>query len=227
MIFVVFLLLLSSSVFSLSKDAEELVVQANICAEINAPLSRLTCFDQLFSEKVARVQMQIDNDQANMPNAWKMAVRNEQERAKETGLVSYQLSNANGAKEVWLSSIGRSVFYFKPKIPSNNKMSHPLLLLSCVEKITRVEIILPRPVETNNVNVTLLGRKQIKTSWSIDDSGYILRMSRGQSSIALIKQLLNSTSVTLTSNIPALDTLNFDINNLPQQVVPLRLACGW
>ncbi len=72
----------------------------------------------------------------------------------------------------------------------------PVLMLSCIDNITRMQIILPNKQDAGSVMVST-DRTQFTAEWFLRENGYVLESSRGLPGIDEIKRLLNGEKLTL------------------------------
>ncbi|KEA65265.1 Type VI secretion protein VasI [Marinobacterium lacunae] len=105
----------------------------------------------------------------------------------------------------------------------------PVLMLSCVDDISRVELTLPKAIDIGSLQVVLEadGRRLLSQRWLSDDSGHILRSGRGLPAIAVMQAMLRTGDLRLRANDEAIDGLRFDARGLSEQIAPLRRQCGW
>jgi len=104
----------------------------------------------------------------------------------------------------------------------------PILVFSCVDKITRLQIVLFAPVKHVDKNLELnINNFQLKTDWFIRDSGYLMEYSRGLPSVHLIKKIMQSDVLAVEHVNSTLRGATFNVANLAQTIMPLRSACTW
>ncbi|EKY1891642.1 type VI secretion system-associated protein TagO [Salmonella enterica subsp. arizonae serovar 35:z4,z32:-] len=194
----------------------ELVQSMQTCRAEPAALERLDCYDRLlppdrpnFSGALVKARSPGD--------AWQRAVEQEKQRTGHD--TSFLVTKSEGEFA--------SVIITTPALGSTPP--RPVLMFSCVDNITRMQIALPRPHQGNDIPVTLrtdIG--QFHTRWFVRENGYLLEASRGLTGIDEIKQLFGAKTLTInTGTDGASGQLTFTISGLAQTLAPLREACHW
>jgi type VI secretion system protein VasI len=105
----------------------------------------------------------------------------------------------------------------------------PVLMFSCVDNITRMQVALAVPRRENDIPLVLRTDKgQFRSHWFVRENGFLLEASRGLSGIDEIKQLFGAKTLTLDTGVGnAAGKLTFNIDGLAQTIAPLRDACHW
>lgn len=105
----------------------------------------------------------------------------------------------------------------------------PVLMFSCVDNITRMQVALMHPLDTHDIAVTLSADgKTFRSHWFVRESGTLLESSRGLSGIDEIKQLFSAKTLTVDTGADnAVGKLTFNIDGLARVITPLRDACHW
>jgi type VI secretion system protein VasI len=106
----------------------------------------------------------------------------------------------------------------------------PLLIISCINNITRLQIGLHQSINKGWIKIALgLKNKkyQTNTSWRMTGAGEIVDAGRGIPSINLLKSMLGQSRVQIHSKDMLLNGLTFDITGFSQQMKSFRLACHW
>lgn len=194
---------------SISSDAESTVQNAENCITIAEDRSRLTCFDRFFKTPSFASTLKPPEYKTVHPVEWIAAWNKEKERLE--GNDGFLLNVTAGG---FLDSITLT-------IPLKNK---DLLVLSCIDKISRIELMLNTPTLDGIIPVMTKGYSEKSTIWMSDDSGYILRAGRGIPSINIMKNLLNQSEILLefknkSTSIPTQD--------LTEKIKLLRSTCTW
>lgn len=194
-------LMVSAVTVTLPSIASEQLSQAYQCAEITTPNQRLTCFDRVFeSAKVSS---------GEKPLSWLLVKRLEQERPEGDLSPRVEVDEKNKRALITLPS----------------QQEGKVLVMSCIDNISRVELYLPEPVSAARVSISVLnGERQ---SWRSDDSGLIFEASRGLPAISLMKRLMNRESVTLRSSARGFDGLRFETSQVAGVIEALRDPCSW
>ncbi|EMX6285315.1 type VI secretion system-associated protein VasI [Providencia sp. PROV257] len=188
------------------KIAEELTQ----CRLESSQLIRLDCYDKiaLSSTPAANTSPNI----AQMGKTWRQAYEHEMKRVENSaGFLVSVPENGDYPVIMTIPAIG-----FQPP--------RPVLMLSCIDNITRMQIILPNKQDAGSVIVST-DRTQFTAEWFLRENGYVLESSRGLPGIDEIKRLLNGEKLTLklTNN----EKLTFNISGMSQEIKPLRAACHW
>ncbi|EAS1758230.1 type VI secretion system-associated protein TagO [Salmonella enterica] len=186
------------------------------CRQEPAALERLDCYDRLLAPEQpegftgALVKAQSPGE------AWQRAIKQEKQRTEHD--TTFLVTRGTGERS--------SVIITTPAIGS--VPPRPVLMFSCVDNITRMQVALPSPRQDNDLAVTLItDTGTFRTHWFVRENGYLLDASRGLSGIDEIKQLFGAKTLTIDTGTGATKTLTFSIAGLAQTIVPLRDACHW
>jgi type VI secretion system protein VasI len=188
---------------------------AQACAEVRSRIARLACFDDAFN-----TVWHIISDQSSAvvkPHAWQRAYASERSRNTDSQafLLNYR-DKQDPQQGLWLTA----------QAAGPNALA-PTLLLSCIDNISRVELMLPEAVDKARSTVTLGNATSLTQTWILDDSGYVIRAGRGLSSILAMKVFIGSDKTLIRSDIPGFELLKFDTRQLAQTVKPMRELCRW
>lgn len=196
------ILLLSNAAYSIEFVNNDAAIK---CAKITSRLERLSCFDNIFSPIRETSYYQKDI----RPKVWFKANENELKRSEGNDLPLLSSSN-NNSKDRWLT------------IPDNNNRK-TILMMSCIDQISRIELISPQII--SEARVHFLIDEVGKFTWRTDDSGYLLEGSRGIPAIDVMKKIMNLKILSIRSNLPSINGLEFNIVDL--DLAPLRQSCRW
>ncbi|MDR0807089.1 MAG: type VI secretion system-associated protein TagO [Enterobacteriaceae bacterium] len=203
-----------SFAFAAPDDAAKLKLLTE-CANDASVFSRLDCYDRILRANVP-ISPVTATKMKHVP-AWEWAYELEKKRTdtNETEFLSSHSGGDNPNVLITTPALGR-------------QPPRPVLLFSCIDNITRIQVMLVDPVRSGNGNITLKTNSgAIKTQWFIRDNGYVLESSRGLPGIQEIQQLIHAEKLTLGSDDPVLNGLVFNLSTLPQAIAPLRSACHW
>jgi type VI secretion system protein VasI len=103
------------------------------------------------------------------------------------------------------------------------------LIISCIDNITRLQILLPNDSATLRADVSLRNNNDhdlLSGTWRIV-SNNLVGPGLGLESIDIIRKLFNQTVVKVTSKNSNLDGLLFDLTDLATASAPLQKACHW
>ncbi|AIZ35548.1 hypothetical protein NJ69_05090 [Pseudomonas parafulva] len=126
-----------------------------------------------------------------------------------------------------LSAEGEGLLFSAPAIAS--AAPAPYLVISCVQNISRLQLVLGRPVDVGRVKVRLQGeqRSTHATSWRVLENGQVLDAGRGLPGIEQIRQLIGAHRIHVQSDNPAVDGLIFDAQGLDPLIDKARKTCRW
>lgn len=202
-------------IFALPAKAKNDINQ-NIAEELtqcrleSSQLIRLDCYD-----KIALSSMPAPNSLPNttqMGKTWRQAYEHEMKRVENSaGFLVSVPEDSEYPVIMTIPAIG-----FQPP--------RPILMLSCIDNITRMQIILPSRQDAGSVMVST-DKTQFTAEWFLRENGYVLESSRGLPGIDEIKRLLSGEKLTL--KLSNNQKLTFNISGMSQEIKPLRAACHW
>lgn len=203
----------ATSIFSLQVKSEErqmdnLVEALSQCRLESSQLIRLDCYDEIMLSTASSDPF----NPSQMGKAWRQAMENELKRKDNSAGFLVSLPE-NGSFPVIMTIPALGV-----------APPRPVLMLSCVDNITRLQVALPRQQEAGSVMLST-DKTQFTAEWFLRENGYLLESSRGLLGIDEIKRLLNAE--TLTMKLANNERLSFNISGLSQDIKPLRNACRW
>ncbi|XTD82601.1 type VI secretion system-associated protein VasI [Proteus vulgaris] len=178
------------------------------CRKELSQLLRLSCYDQINvgNKPVSTV------DVSAMGDIWRLAVEHEMKRENHTA--GFMVTAHNKGTYPVIMTIP-AMGYQPPR---------PILMLSCIDNITRMQIALTKKQATGNV-LLITDKTQLSSEWFLREDGYLLEASRGIPGIDEIKQLLSSTKLTI--KLANDEQLTFNISGINKEIKPLRSACHW
>lgn len=198
-------------------DAQATVNAMSACRNEPAALERLDCYDRILSPirtdgfAGALVKARYDGE------ARRRAFEQEKQRQdSSTGLL---ITRAEGERP--------TVIITAPAIGS--LPPRPVLMFSCVDNITRMQVALASPRSESDIPVTLQTENgRFRSRWFVRENGYLLESSRGLAGIDDIKQLFGAKTLLLDTGAGrGAGSLNFNIDGLARTIAPLREACHW
>lgn len=106
---------------------------------------------------------------------------------------------------------------------------HSYLVISCVQRISRLQLVAAHPIEEGRVMVRLQGERgaTVPTPWQVMENGQVLDAGRGLPGIEQIKQLIGAQRIQVASDHPAVDGLVFDADGLDPLIAEVRKTCRW
>lgn len=209
-----FLVLLSTvGCFALTAHASDesdssQLIRGQQCALISERLERLSCFDEVFQTTATSSRKPISDDK---PQAWHTAF----DTALGDELLSVVENGTEKEGDAWLTLSAKN----------SQGDSAPVLMMSCINKISRIELALPQAIADGRIRVSVAGGPD--QSWRSDDIGVLFSSARGLPAISMMKAMSSETRLILRSNSQAVDGLQFDTTGLNQALNPLRTRCGW
>lgn len=178
---------------------------------------QLDCYDRILSPEqpafggAALVKARYQGE------AWTRATEQEKRRqGNTTGLLVTQVPGERPTVVITTPAIGH--------VPPR-----PVLMFSCVDNITRMQVALMHPLDVHDIAVTLnADSRALRSHWFVRENGTLLESSRGLSGIDEIKQLFGAKTLTVdTGTDNAAGKLTFNIDGLARVIAPLRDACHW
>lgn len=179
------------------------------CRTETSPLVRLDCYDTALS-LVTGEQI----SQTSTGPAWQRAMAQEKERKDHsTAFLVTESEGENPVVVITTPAIG---------VPP----PRPVLMLSCIDNITRLQIALSSPQKDGSVTL-IADTDRFYVQWFLRENGYLLESSRGLAGIDEIKRLMSTETLTIDSKTAGFPRLTFNISQLTQMLKPLRNACHW
>ncbi|MBF7981643.1 MULTISPECIES: type VI secretion system-associated protein VasI [Rahnella] len=229
---ILFFLLLpftSGTAFSASPKSETDTGEAMLkamtqCRAEPSSLVRLDCYDRLFTPAYpdfsgALVKAQVQGE------AWQRAFGQESQRDDHS--THFLITQTEGEHP--------SVVITTPALGS--LPPRPVLMFSCIDNITRMQIALPKPLSSEPDLAITTEKSHTNAHWFLRENDSLLDSSHGLPGIDEIKQLFGAKMLTIALSFPAQATsaykntssqpLTFDINDLEKTLAPLRVACHW
>lgn len=191
------------------------------CTRVSSRVERLACFDDAAGtpayQPVARGRWSAP--ELSAPSVARI-MANERERAPDdlAFRLSVQPEGRMGQKLVVISA---------PAIAATEP--RPYLAISCVENISRLQLLTAQPIESNRVTMRLRTERQATSllPWQVLENGQVLDAGRGLPAIEQIKALIGAHRIQILSDHPALEGLSFDALGLDPLIDQARQACRW
>ncbi len=198
---------------SLNSNAEvsqQQIEQAQQCTNIIGRLDRLNCFDNVFGVTLSEAL----TTKKTLPLSWVRAMNAAKSSTSNTSpVVDGEGDNSNA----WIA--------LKANNDKSDGREQPVLLMSCIDNLSRIELALPTSIEDARVRVSIANHPQ--QMWRSDDSGVLLSSARGIPAIDLMKSMSRQPFVVIRSNSTAIDGLLFHTDSLNEHLHLLRDRCGW
>jgi len=213
-----YLIIVCSTLFS----SAQLQANVEVCTDTRAPLERLACFDKLYNTPIYPADvLQQDKPQ---PATTLTDIIWEQENRRsgdDVGLLS-------SASIEYVEAEQERVIITVPALAAVG--TRPLLSASCSDDITRLQLLLTKPLKAHRLNVELHngdGKTIAAYPWRVSENGYVLDAGRGIPSIKLLQKLLSVERLYINSDESAVNDIHFDITQLPKKIGALQQACHW
>lgn len=220
---------ITNSIETTNSIAAKAMDGAKKCITEPARLKRLACFDLLFGTSLT--VSKLENAHFFMPQIWQRAIDNEAQRSEEKGFSVHQVDEDDPSAGIWMTisalpraSLGTS----STRLQGDGVIyKRPILILSCIDNISRVELALPKANLALKASVTNDNRKRVTHDWLMDEQGWVFRTGRGLVAIEVMKSFISSSTTKLRSDVEAINGLQFDTEDLHRAITPLREACRW
>lgn len=195
-------------------DAQTTVNAMTACRKEPAPLERLACYDHVLTPEQGQGFESALVKARYQGESWTRAV--EQEKYRTDNSTTLLLTQRPGERP--------TVMITTPAIGS--LPPRPVLMFSCVDNITRMQVALTHARTENDIPVSLVTEGgAFRSHWFVRENGMLLESSRGLAGIEEIRQLFGAKTLTIDTGSDK--KLIFNIDGLAQTIAPLRDACHW
>ncbi|MEH6412583.1 type VI secretion system-associated protein VasI [Pseudomonas sp. CGJS7] len=183
------------------------------CPRIVSNIERLACFDQAAGTPGFTPHRQWSAQELETPTLRRVLIH-------ETGRAPEDLMFRLRSEEGGLLISAPAIASVAP---------HPYLIISCVQNISRLQLVTAQPVDASRVQVRLRGERgaTVPTPWQVMENGQVLDAGRGLPGIEQIKQLIGAHRIHVESDNPAVDGLVFDAQGLDPLIDEARKTCRW
>lgn len=183
------------------------------CPRIVSNLERLACFDRSAGTPVHLVPVQWSAPEQDSPTLRRVLTN-------EVGRLPEDLTFRLRAEDDGLMISAPAIASPAP---------HSYLVISCMQNISRLQLIAAQPIDAGRVNVQLKGERgsTVPTPWQVMENGQVLDAGRGLPGIEQIKQLIGAHRIHVESDNPAVHGLVFDAQGLDPLIDEARKACRW
>lgn len=183
------------------------------CSRIVSNIERLACFDQAAGTPGFTPHRQWSAQELEAPTVRRVLIH-------ETGRAPEDLRFRLRSEEGGLMISAPAIASVAP---------HPYLIISCVQNISRLQLVTAQPVDASRVQVRLLGERgaTVPTPWQVMENGQVLDAGRGLPGIEQIRQLIGAHRIHVESDNPAVDGLVFDAQGLDPLIDEARKTCRW
>ncbi|MFG0531358.1 type VI secretion system-associated protein VasI [Pseudomonas sp. yb_2] len=183
------------------------------CPRIVSNIERLACFDQAAGTPGFTPHRQWSAQELEAPTLRRVLIH-------ETGRAPEDLMFRLRSEEGGLMISAPAIASVAP---------HPYLIISCVQNISRLQLVTAQPVDASRVQVRLRGERgaTVPTPWQVMENGQVLDAGRGLPGIEQIRQLIGAHRIHVESDNPAVDGLVFDAQGLDPLIDEARKTCRW
>lgn len=197
-------------------DSDKLEQALNACRAEQSALLRLACYDGLTKTTVMSSSLPEATERSDTV---KKALALEKQRPEHS--LEFLVAQTDGelSPEVIISTVALGV------LPPR-----PLLIFSCQDNITRMQIAVFRPLsndKSSRITLKTNTGNAFHSYWFIRDNGFLLESSRGLPGIAEIQRLFHAETLSIESENKELNGISFQISGLSEAIAPLRQACRW
>lgn len=189
------------------------------CPGIVSNIERLACFDQAAGTPAHATKTLWSAPELEAPSVLRVIANEAGRRADDLTFHSGDRSEGSGgAPELIISA---------PAIASGDERSY--LAISCIQNISRLQLIAKQPIEASWVAVRLKGDgwSTNETPWQVMENGQVLDAGRGLPAIEQIKKLMGAHRIEVVSDRSDVDGLTFDAQGLTPLISQARSACRW
>ena len=183
------------------------------CPRIVSNLERLACFDNSAGTPAHLVPVHWSAPEQDSPTLHRVM-------AHEAGRAADDLTFRLRAEAHGLMIAAPAIASVSP---------HPYLVISCVQNISRLQLITAQPIDAGRVTIRLRGARgaTVPTPWQVTENGQVLDAGRGLPGIEQIKQLIGAHRIQVESDNPTVDGLIFDAQGLDPLIDEARKTCRW
>ncbi|WP_256591296.1 type VI secretion system-associated protein VasI [Pseudomonas sp. 2848] len=176
-------------------------------------LERLACFDEAAGTPAHLVPMQWSSPEQDSPTVRRVLTH---EAGRHPDDLTFRLTPEDEGLTISAPAIGSAA-------------SHPYLVISCLQNISRLQLVAAQPVDAGRVTVRLQGERSttVATPWQVTENGQVLDAGRGLPGIEQIKQLIGAHRIEVQSDNPSIDGLVFDAQGLDPLIDEARKTCRW
>lgn len=200
-------------------DATATLQAIQSCRRESAALERLDCYDRLLAPLSPSGFDGALVKAGFVGEAWTRAT--EQEKRREGNTTELLVTQVPGERP--------TVVITTPAI--GHVPPRPVLMFSCVDNITRMQVALMHPLDVHDIAVTLnADNRALRSHWFVRENGTLLESSRGLSGIDEIKQLFGAKTLTVDicdklqqvelKRVPRVENLLYFMQNTRKRLEP-------
>jgi len=221
-------LLLAAAVLVGGDAATDAVAAGRSCRAIVSAIERLACFDAeagtppATAADITAPAAAAPAAMVRVPDIVGLVQRNESRRkADHAGVMLLRVGDAiPGQDKVVISA---------PALTGSEP--RPLLAISCLQNISRLQLITAEPLDVSRVSIRVLldGRPiSERRPWQVVEDGTVTDAGRGLVAIEQLRHLTRaSQQMQLESDHASFHGLSFDTEALHELMAQQREACHW
>ncbi|WP_342663844.1 type VI secretion system-associated protein VasI [Pseudomonas cremoricolorata] len=181
------------------------------CANIVSNLERLACFDKSAGTPARLDRMKWSAPEQDSPT-WRRVMAHEARRKADD--LTFHLSAEPEGLLISAPAIATPSAY---------------LVISCVQNISRLQLVLGQPLDVGRVVVRLQSERRAThpTPWQVMENGQVLDGGRGLPGIEQIRQLIGAHRIQVEGDHPSVEGLVFDAQGLDPLIDQARKTCRW
>ena len=210
--------------FSLLIVAElALAKPARDCPQIVSNVERLACFDEAAGTPARMTRQEPGRawsaPEYDIPSVFSV-MASEATRAPDDLTFHLSVRDEGARAQQRLLITAPAIASVEPR---------PYLAISCVQSISRLQLVTGQPIDANWVKVQLQGARgsTSATPWQVMENGQLLDAGRGLPAIEQIKKLIGAHRIQVISDHPVVDGLTFDAQGLDLLIDHARQSCRW
>ena len=183
------------------------------CSRIVSNVERLACFDESAGAPAHLVAVHWSAPEQDSPTVRRVLTH---EAGRNSDDLTFRLTREDEGLTISAPAVASAV-------------PHPYLVISCLQNISRLQLIAAQPVDAGRVAMRLLGERGATalTPWQVTENGQVLDAGRGLPGIEQIKQLIGAHRIQVQSDNPSIDGLVFDAQGLDPLIDEARKLCRW
>ncbi|RQS75663.1 type VI secretion system-associated protein TagO [Burkholderia sp. Bp8963] len=202
------------------------------CTGIVSAVERLACFDAATGTPPAQTIRMPEQVDTLSPDSGKALVKppeivdlvRRNEAARPAGATGFRLSrDEDELPGRWRVVISAPAM--------GGAAAAPILAISCLSNISRLQLLMSHPVGPNRMDIRLLlDGKPISSSvpWQVLEDGTVVDAGRGLVAIEQLRYLVSAASrLQVESNYPPFSGQVFDATDLHALMKQQREACHW
>ncbi|MDR0183463.1 type VI secretion system-associated protein TagO [Lysobacter sp. UC] len=226
-------LMLGVAVSACSRAPSPSVQALSACTVVRDPADRLACFDRAAGTTDAVVVAALTSkpmpvkapsttaDAESVPPIVNLVEQVEADRAVDDRRARARDFGADGTE-------GHHRYVIS--IPTPDMAPRAWLAISCIEAISRLQLVVSEPVDDAQARIALNldGRPLTgEQRWQVLGQGRVIDAGRGLVAIETLRRIGNGEQLRMRSDVPALDGLTFNANGLSARIAEQRRACRW